>query len=443
MEKLIIKGGKSLNGTVKVDGAKNSVLCLVAAALLGNDVYRFSNTPFLLDTFNTIKILQHLGVKIESDINDKTITIDSSGLDGWSIPFEYSCTLRASVLFMAPLLVRFGKVKIGYPGGCKIGKRPINYHVSALEAMGAVVTFSGDGVEDGIIEAHLTNDRFLAADVDLKSSVGASQQIIMAATMARGNTIIRNCAKDPEVVDMTNFLIKMGARISWRDETTLLIQGVEMLSSVGLLEHEIIPDRIETSTFMIAAAITRGNIFIENGVYHHNETTISHLKQMGVTIIQERKGIHVLGKSSSDTLSPLNVTTLAYPGFPTDIQQPMTIIQLMAQGKSVVKETLYENRFKHMDELKKMNAQFSVSSDGTELVIYGGNKLTGTQVVAQDLRGCSALVLAALISEGVTIVSNLEYLDRGYYQFHTKLCSLGADIQRINDSMHTIQCHHI
>jgi len=430
MDKLIIRGGKSLNGNVRVEGAKNSILCLIAACLLGNNnIYSFSNVPFLSDTMWTLKILNHIGCKIQCIKREKTIIIDNRCVSGWSIPVDMSSALRASILFMAPLLTKFGKVKLGFPGGCLIGKRPINLHIEALEEMGVSFIFNQD-----TIEAYIKNDdqRLVGIDIDIKDSVGASEQIIIAATMAKGTTIIRNCSRDPEVIDMIYFLIKMGANISWEDISTVKIVGVETLlhHDNNILEHELIPDRMETGTFMMAAAVTKGNIFIENAVYNHNETVISHLQQMGVSIVQEGKGIRVIG---NDYILPLNISTKAYPGFPTDVQQPMTIVQLMAQGTSVMKETLFEDRFTHMEELKQLNAQYSVSQDGKELSIYGPIKLNhcGAHMKGKDLRGTTALILCSLLCHGVSSISNLEYLDRGYYQFHRKLKSLGADIERI------------
>lgn len=416
---MIVEGGRALNGRVRVDGAKNAVLPIQAATLLassGKNV--ITNAPLLSDVYLMNNVLTHLGADVIFNEETQTIEVDASGDLSTDAPFEFVSKMRASVVVMGPLLARFGHVRVAMPGGCAIGTRPIDLHTKGFEALGAEVT-----TEFGYVEAKA--DRLVGANIYLDfPSVGATENIMMAATLAEGTTILENVAREPEIVDLANFLNQMGADISGAGTDVIRIEGVEALHGT---EHSVIPDRIEAGTFMIAAAVTGGDVFIEDAIAEHNLPLISKLREAGVTVTDKKDGIRVQG---AKTLKAVSAKTLPYPGFPTDLQAPFTILQVAGQGTSTMEETIFENRFMHLEELRRMNTEFTISGDLA--TIEGPAKLQGTIVAATDLRAAAALIIAGLIAEGTTKVTNLQYLDRGYYKIENKLRHLGAKIGRVN-----------
>ncbi|EMG28300.1 UDP-N-acetylglucosamine 1-carboxyvinyltransferase [Listeria fleischmannii 1991] len=420
MEKMIVRGGKKLTGSVKVEGAKNAVLPVIAATLLaskGKSVLK--NVPSLSDVYTINEVLKYLqaDVSFEGDV----VTVDATGEITSDAPFEYVRKMRASIVVMGPLLARTGSARVALPGGCAIGSRPVDLHLKGFEAMGATVK-----IENGYIEA--TANRLKGAKVYLDfPSVGATQNIMMAATLAEGTTVIENVAREPEIVDLANFLNQMGARVIGAGTEVIRIEGVEELTAT---EHSIIPDRIEAGTFMIAAAITQGDIFIEDAVPEHISSLIAKLEEMGVQIIEEESGVRVIGP---EKLKAVDVKTMPHPGFPTDMQSQMMVIQMLSEGTSVMTETVFENRFMHVEEMRRMNAEMKI--EGHSVIINGPAHLQGAEVAATDLRAAAALILAGLVAEGYTQVTELKYLDRGYNDFHGKLRSLGAEIERVTDEV--------
>ncbi|MHC5252241.1 UDP-N-acetylglucosamine 1-carboxyvinyltransferase [Listeria kieliensis] len=420
MEKIIVRGGKQLNGSVKVEGAKNAVLPVIAATLLaskGTSV--LSNVPRLSDVYTINEVLKYLQADVQ--FKDDIVTVDATGEISSDAPFEYVRKMRASIVVMGPLLARTGKARVALPGGCAIGSRPVDLHLKGFEAMGATVK-----IENGYIEA--TAEKLLGAKIYLDfPSVGATQNIMMAATLAEGTTVIENVAREPEIVDLANFLNQMGARVIGAGTEVIRIEGVKELTAT---EHSIIPDRIEAGTFMIAAAITKGNVLVEDAVPEHISSLIAKLEEMGVQIIEEANGLRVIGP---DKLKPVDVKTMPHPGFPTDMQSQMMVIQMLSEGTSVMTETVFENRFMHVEEMRRMNADMKI--EGNSVIINGPAKLQGAEVAATDLRAAAALVLAGLEADGYTQVTELKYLDRGYTDFHLKLRALGADIERVDDQV--------
>lgn len=420
MEKIIVRGGNKLNGTVEIEGAKNAVLPILAASILpteGRTVLH--NVPILSDVFTMNNVIRFLNVKVGFDEDQKEITVDSTDELSYEAPFKYVSKMRASIVVLGPLLARVKHAKVAMPGGCAIGSRPIDLHLKGLEAMGAKIIRN-----DGYIEA--TTDGLKGANIYLDfPSVGATQNIMMAATLAKGTTIIENVAREPEIVDLANFLNKMGAHVTGAGTETIKVVGVDHLHGV---EHTVVQDRIEAGTFMVAAAITNGNVVIKDAVEEHNKPLISKLEEMGAQIIREDDGIRVIGP---EKLKPADVKTMPHPGFPTDMQPQISVAQLAADGTSTLTETVFENRFMHLEELRRMNADFKV--EGNAAVLNGPTNFSGSEVAATDLRAAAALILAGLIAKGITQVTHLEYLDRGYWHFNQKLASLGAEIKRVND----------
>jgi UDP-N-acetylglucosamine 1-carboxyvinyltransferase len=420
MEKIIVRGGNRLEGTVKVEGAKNAVLPILAATLLASEGQSvLTNVPILSDVFTMNNVLKHLNVGVEFKEKNNTILADASNDINFEAPFAYVSKMRASIVVMGPLLARLGHARIALPGGCAIGTRPIDLHLKGFEAMGADIK-----IENGFVEAKV--DRLVGARIYLDfPSVGATQNIMMGATLAEGTTIIENVAREPEIVDLANFLNRMGAKVVGAGTETIRIEGV---SSMKATEHSIIPDRIEAGTFMIAAAVTNGNVFIEDAIADHNKPLISKLKEMHVAFQEEENGLRVIGPRS---LKATDVKTMPHPGFPTDMQAQMTIAQLVSQGTSTMTETVFENRFMHLEEMRRMNADFKV--EGQTVLIHGNTDLQGAEVAASDLRAAAALIIAGLVSKGYTRVTNLSHLDRGYYEFDKKLQALGADVERVTE----------
>ncbi|MCL6572074.1 MAG: UDP-N-acetylglucosamine 1-carboxyvinyltransferase [Bacillus sp. (in: Bacteria)] len=418
MEKIIVRGGQRLYGSVKVDGAKNAVLPVLAAALLASDgksVIR--NVPTLSDVYTINEVLRSLNAEVSFEHN--TVVVEASRVLKDEAPFEYVRKMRASVLVMGSLLARNGRARVALPGGCAIGSRPIDQHLKGFEAMGASVK-----VGNGFIDAKV-DGRLRGAKIYLDfPSVGATENIMMAATLAVGTTIIENVAKEPEIVDLANFLNKMGAKVRGAGTGTIRIDGVNVLFGC---EHSIIPDRIEAGTFMVAAAITGGNVFVEGAIPEHLSSLIAKMAEMGVEIVEEADGIRVIG--SDKKLKAVDIKTMPHPGFPTDMQSQMMALLLRAEGTSMITETVFENRFMHVEEFRRMNADIKI--EGRSVILNGSANLQGAEVSATDLRAAASLVLTGLVSEGVTRVTELIHLDRGYVNFHGKLAGLGADIERV------------
>lgn len=421
MDSIIVRGGNRLTGTVEVEGAKNAALPILAASILGgNKPSKFTNIPLLSDVYIMKEVLKYLNVEINFDEDEKTMVVDATMPLESDTPFKFMNKMRASIVVMGPLLARNGRAHVAMPGGCSIGSRPIDLHLKGFEAMGAKIDQG-----NGYLEA--TVDQLKGADIYLDfPSVGATQNIMMAATLADGITVIDNAAREPEIVDLANYLNLMGAKVVGAGTETIRIEGVSELTGTN---HSIIPDRIESGTFMVAAAITEGDVLIKDCVSEHNRPLISKLREMGVLITEEENGIRVVGPKE---LKPTDIKTQPYPGYPTDMQAQMTIAQLKAEGTSVVRETVFENRFMHLEQMRKMNANFSI--DGSSAIIHGGHKLEGAEVASTDLRASAALILSGLIAEGHTRVTEINHLDRGYYKFHEKLASLGADIERVSET---------
>ena len=421
MEQIIVHGGNTkLEGTVKIEGAKNAVLPILAATLLAEEgVTTLKNVPILSDVFTMNQVIKHLNVAIDFDEDANEVTIDATQPLGIEANYEYVSKMRASIVVMGPLLARNGHAKVAMPGGCAIGKRPIDLHLKGFQALGPKI-IQKNGYIEAIADELIGNTIYLDFP-----SVGATQNIMMAAVRAKGTTIIENVAREPEIVDLANILNKMGANVIGAGTETMRIEGVDKLHAV---EHSIVQDRIEAGTFMVAAAMTEGNVLIEEAISEHNRPLISKLTEMGAIIEEEENGIRVIGPKH---LKPTDVKTMPHPGFPTDMQAQMTAIQMFAEGTSIVTETVFENRYQHLEEMRRMNADLKI--DGNIAVINGGNELQGAAVEATDLRAAAALILVGLRANGITRVSNLKYLDRGYYEFHKKLQKLGANVERVND----------
>ncbi|WP_424766618.1 UDP-N-acetylglucosamine 1-carboxyvinyltransferase [Paenibacillus sp. sgz302251] len=419
MTKIIVRGGQRLKGTVRVSGAKNAVLPILAASLLATEGDSVINDVPLLDDVMTIqKVLASLGAQLS--YNNETMRISASAITTYEAPYELIRKMRASFLVMGPLLARIGRVRISLPGGCAIGTRPIDQHLKGFEAMGAEITLG-----QGFIEAS-TKTRLKGAKIYLDvASVGATENIMMAAALAEGTTILENAAKEPEIVDLANYINAMGGKVRGAGTGVIRIEGVDKMHGAV---HNVIPDRVEAGTFMIAAAITGGDVFVEGAIADHLTPVISKLQEMGVKITESDNGIRV---QSSTTLKSVDVKTLPHPGFPTDMQSQMMALLLVTEGTSVVTETVFENRFMHVEEFQKMNAQIKV--DGRTAIVSGGLPLSGAKVCATDLRAGAALICAALRAEGETEVTGLHHVDRGYVDITGKLASLGADIYRVEN----------
>ncbi|AGT33706.1 UDP-N-acetylglucosamine 1-carboxyvinyltransferase [Geobacillus genomosp. 3] len=419
MEKIIVRGGNRLSGTVKVEGAKNAVLPVIAATLLATKgTSTIHDVPALSDVYTISEVLRYLGADVR--IAGNAVMVDATGPLTVEAPFEYVRKMRASVLVMGPLLARNGRARVALPGGCAIGSRPIDQHLKGFEAMGASVK-----VGNGFIDAEV-NGRLRGAKVYLDfPSVGATENIMMAAVLAEGMTVIENCAKEPEIVDLANFLNAMGAKVRGAGTGTIRIEGVDELVGTA---HTVIPDRIEAGTFMVAAAITGGNVLVQGAVPEHLSSLIAKLEEMGVTVIEEENGVRVIGP---ETLKAADIKTMPYPGFPTDMQSQMMALLLKAEGTSMITETVFENRFMHVEEFRRMNADIKI--EGRSVIINGPCQLQGAEVAATDLRAAAALILAGLAADGYTRVTELRHLDRGYVRFHEKLAALGADIERVRE----------
>jgi len=423
LEKIIVRGGQRLYGTVKVEGAKNSVLPVIAATLLASDgksVIR--DVPTLSDVYTINEVLRTLNAEVVFENN--TVIVNASRELKEEAPFEYVRKMRASVLVMGSLLARNGRARVALPGGCAIGSRPIDQHLKGFEAMGAKVK-----VGNGFIEAEV-NGRLKGAKIYLDfPSVGATENIMMAASLAEGTTVIENVAKEPEIVDLANFLNEMGANVRGAGTGTIRIEGVKQLFGA---DHAIIPDRIEAGTFMVAAAITSGNVLVKGAVPEHLSSLIAKMEEMGVMIMEEDDGVRVIGP---EKLKAADIKTMPHPGFPTDMQSQMMALLLRAEGTSMITETVFENRFMHVEEFRRMNADIKI--EGRSVILNGSSNLQGAEVAATDLRAAAALILAGLVADGMTRVTELKHLDRGYVNFHEKLAMLGAEIERVKEDDET------
>lgn len=421
MDKIIVRGQKAaLKGQVEIEGAKNAVLPLLAATVLAkNGQSRFTQVPILSDVYTMNNVVRGLGVRVKFDEETKTVDIDATGKLSSETPYKYVSQMRASIVILGPILARNGYAKVSMPGGCTIGSRPIDLHLKGLQAMGAKIKQRA-----GYIEA--TAERLQGTTIYLDfPSVGATQNLMMAATLANGMTVLENAAREPEIVDLANFLNKMGAKVKGAGTETVTIHGVEELTGA---EHPVVQDRIEAGTFMVAAAMTGGDVLVKDAVWEHNRPLISKMLEMGVEVTEEDAGIRV--RSQIEQLKPVTVKTMPHPGFPTDMQAQFTALMAVAKGESTMIETVFENRFQHLEEMRRMDVVSEILRDTA--IITGGQPIQGAEVMSTDLRASAALILAGLVAEGETIVGRLSHLDRGYYRFHEKLARLGADIERVS-----------
>ena len=419
MEKLIVKGGNRLVGAVKTSGAKNAVLPIIAASILGTTPSHLDEVPMLEDVHTISEVLKCLGLAVECSPEKNVLDIDSTEITSYEAPYELVRTMRASFLVMGPLLARIGKARISMPGGCAIGARPIDIHLKGFEALGVKIEQG-----HGYIEASAPEGLKGTSIYFDFPSVGATEKIMMAASLAEGTTILENAAEEPEIVDLANYLNKMGAKIRGAGTDTIRIEGVEKLHGA---DYTIIPDRIEAGTYMIAAAMTGGDIVVENVLPEHQKPLIAKLREAGAVVEEDIDKVRVIGKNP---LKAVSIKTLPYPGFPTDMQAQMMAMMVIAEGRSKVTETVFENRFMHVVELNRMGAQ--ISTEGRSAVIDGPCKLTGCDVRATDLRAGAAMILAGLVAEGTTRIGDLHHIDRGYENIVAKLKNLGADIERVD-----------
>jgi UDP-N-acetylglucosamine 1-carboxyvinyltransferase len=417
--KIIVSEGKPLKGVVRVSSAKNSVLPIIAASILGDKESILEEIPYLTDVKVMADLLKCFGVDVEFFDDKNKLRIKCSNITNTTAPYELVNKMRASILVMGPLLARTGVAKISLPGGCAIGTRPVDLHLKGFAAMGAEIN-----QEHGFIEAKV-NGKLKGSKIYLDfPSVGATENIMMAAVLAEGQTIIENAAIEPEIVDLATYLTSIGADIKGAGTDTIKINGVK---SLGGTTHTAIPDRIEAGTFMTAAAITGGDVLIENIVPDHVKPITAKLREVGVEISEELSSIHV---KAGDNINPIDIKTHPYPGFPTDMQPQMTSLMTKAKGTSMIIETIFENRFMHLAELKRMGA--NVKIEGRSAIIEG-SPLTGAKVKATDLRAGAALILAGMIAEGTTEITDIEHIERGYVKIHEKLRALGANIERVED----------
>lgn len=419
MDKIIITGGKPLHGSIQISGAKNAALPLLAATLLVPGWHTLHNFPDLRDTRTTLKLLASLGVEWEK-IGANSIRINSAKLENVEASYDLVKTMRASVLVLGPLLARQGKARVSLPGGCAIGARPINFHLQGFEKMGAQLDLL-DGYVDAIVPGKLHGETIY---FDIPSVTG-TENIIMAAVLAEGTTIIKNAAREPEVGNLIDMLIGMGGEIEGRDTDTLTVNGVEALHPA---ETDIIPDRIETGTYMIAVAAAGGDVTLTNCIPKHLPSLFEKLRSVGLSIEENGSSIRV---RKTGPIQNVDIKTLPYPGFPTDLQAQIMALMTLSNGVSIINETIFENRFMHVAELRRMGAE--IKTDGRTAVVNGTGTLTGARVMATDLRASASLVVAALAAEGTTEISRIYHLERGYDNLVGKLGSLGADICQVKE----------
>lgn len=418
MNKFLVKKSNPLNGTITISGSKNSALPILAATILTDEVCKIHCIPALQDVYIMLKILNSLGADAQYDKEEECVIIDPSKIKNYEEDYELASKMRASFLVMGSLLAKYKKALIPLPGGCPIGSRPVDLHLKGFQALGATVTQNAGCIE-------VTANNLVGTSIYLDfPSVGATENIMMAATLAIGKTVIENAATEPEICDLANFLICMGADILGAGTDKITINGVKKLKGI---EYKVIPDRIEAGTFMIAAAITKGDITLKNVIPEHLKPVIAKLEEcnMKTEYLNDSLRIYYLNK-----LSSLNIKTLPFPGFPTDLQAPFMSLLATIEGTSIITETIFENRFMHASELKRMGADIDI--DSRSAVIKGVKSLNGTKVRASDLRAGAALVLSALVAEGDTEISDIYHIERGYYKMEKKLKNLGAKIEKIN-----------
>ncbi len=414
MDRLIITGGRRLEGRVTAAGAKNAALPILAASLLGGGACTISNLPQVRDVATMMTLLSLLGVSVKREAGQ--VVVDATRVRSVEAPYDLVKTMRASILVLGPLLARFGEAVVSLPGGCAIGPRPVDLHLEGLRKLGATVS-----VDYGYIRARATRLEGQRIDFEIPSVTG-TENLLMAACLAKGTTVLNNAAMEPEVTDLVDFLIKRGARIAGAGSGRLVIEGV---SSLHGAEHEVIPDRIETGTYLIAGAMTGGRVEVDRCVPRHLEVVISKLGKCGADVSEGARSITIRAPTR---LQAQDVQTFAYPGFPTDLQAQMTALTCVAEGTSVITESVFEGRFLHVPELQRMGAAITV--DGHRVVVKGLDRLTGAPVMASDLRASAALVLAGLAAEGETRISRIYHLERGYERIEDKLQSLGALVRR-------------
>ena len=418
MEKLIVKGGNRLVGTVKTSGAKNAVLPIIAASIMGVTPSHFDEVPMLEDVRTISEVLKSLGIKVESK-EKNVLDIDSTTINSYEPPCELMRNMRASFFIMGPLLARMGKARIHMPGGCAIGARPVDIHLKGFEALGVVLK-----QEDGFIEATTPNGLKGATIYFDFPSVGATENVMMAAALAEGVTILENAAEEPEIVALANYLNKMGAKVRGAGTDVIRIEGVKELRGA---DYTIIPDRIEAGTYMIAAAMTGGDVIVDNVLPEHQKPLIAKLREAGAIVEEDIDKVRVIGTGS---LKGVSVKTLPYPGFPTDMQAQIMAMMVVSEGNSRVTETVFENRFMHVAELNRMGAKITTADRSAN--IEGPAKLVGCDVRATDLRAGAAMILAGLVAEGETRIGDLFHIDRGYEDIVEKLRNLGANIERVD-----------
>jgi len=419
LDKLLVRGGKQLIGRVTVGGAKNAVLPIIIAALLAKTPSHFDEVPKLDDVETICDVLRQLGVKVDDSVAHNLV-VDSSNITSYEPPYDLVSTMRASFLVLGPLIARMGKAKISMPGGCAIGARPIDIHLKAFEALGVKVEQG-----HGFIEASAPNG-IKGANIYFDfPSVGATEHVMMLAVLAEGPTVLENVAQEPEIVDLANYLNKMGAKVRGAGTATIKIDGVAELHGT---DYTIIPDRIEAGTYMIAAAMTGGDVLIENVLPEHQKPLTAKLREAGAIVEEDVDRIHVV---SDGHLKAVDVKTMPFPGFPTDMQAQMMAMLVVAEGHSRVTETVFENRFMHVNELMRMGAK--ITTEGRSASIDGPANLTGCNVRCTDLRAGAAMILAGLVADGETTIGDLHHIDRGYEDIVGKLQVLGADIKRVKE----------
>ena len=415
MAKIIVRKSNPLNGSVRIDGAKNAVLPIIAATLLAKGKSVLREVPNLKDVHVISDLLRHLGAEVEYE--GTTLTVDATNLTTYDAPYELVRKMRASFLVMGPLLARFNQTKISMPGGCAIGTRPIDLHLKGFKALGADVV-----MDHGFVEAK--TDKLVGSKLYLDfPSVGATENIMMAAVLAEGTTIIENAAEEPEIVDLANFLNEMGADVKGAGTNTIRIKGVKELTAT---EHDVIPDRIEAATFMVAAAMTKGDITVENVILEHLKPVTAKLREAGCEVIEMDKSIRVIGP---EKLKAVDIKTLPHPGFPTDVQAQFMAMLTVSKGTGVVIETVFENRFMHVAEFNRMGANIKI--EGRSAIVEGVEKLYGSKVNATDLRAGAALILCGLIAEGETEIGEIYHIQRGYVDIDKKITALGGNIEII------------
>jgi len=422
MDKLLIRGGRRLQGTVTISGAKNAALPELCAALLTAEPVTLRNVPRLQDVSTALKLLRNMGVSIDrADATPDVVVLNAGRIAAREAPYDLVKTMRASILVLGPLLARFGEARVSLPGGCAIGSRPVDQHIKGLQAMGAEIVVEhgyivarADRSKGGLKGARITTDMV---------TVTGTENLLMAATLAEGETILENAAQEPEIPDLAEMLIAMGAKIEGHGTSRIRIEGVAQLKGVS---HAVIPDRIETGTFLCAVAAAGGDVTLQRANARHLDTVIEKLREAGATIEAGADWIRVIGNGRPRAVS---FRTSEYPAFPTDMQAQFMTLNCIAEGTSVVTETIFENRFMHVNELVRLGARIDV--DGHTAVVHGADKLSGATVMATDLRASASLVIAGLVAEGETVVDRIYHLDRGYDQMETKLRGIGADIERV------------